>query len=165
MKRFILFLFITFTVSGCKLLESIIAEHGIFMCNLSNNEVVVWGTYDQTNGTRLPNERPVCEPINPIEEMSHYYSTFIMSEGKDWPKSLSDTDTIRVFVFDSEKYNETDWSTIRDQYLILLRYDFTKAELDALGWLIAYPPTPEMKDIKMWPPYEEVIKNAESLNP
>ena len=158
MKRFILFLFITFTVSGCKLLESIISEYGIFMCNLSNNEVVVWGTYDQTNGTRLPNERPVCERIHPIEEMSRYYSTFIMSEGKDWPKSLSDTDTIRVFVFDSEKYNETDWSTIRDQYLILLRYDFTKAELDALGWLIAYPPTPEMKDIKMWPPYEEVIK-------
>ncbi|MBO5419075.1 MAG: membrane lipoprotein lipid attachment site-containing protein [Bacteroidales bacterium] len=161
MKRFILFLFITFTVSGCKLLESIISEHGISMCNLSNNEVVVWGTYDQTMGTRLPDEKPVTELVVPSKNLSVSPYDFIMRQGYDWTKSLSATDTIRVFVFDSEKYKETDWSTIRDQYLILLRYDFTKAELDALGWLIAYPPTPEMKDIKMWPPYEEVIKNAQ----
>ena len=60
-----------------------------------------------------------------------------------------------MFVFDSEKYEKTDWSAIRDQYLILQRYDFTKAELDVLGWHISYPPSSEMKDIKMWSPYEE----------
>ena len=43
---------------------------------------------------------------------------------------------------DSEKYKETDWSTIRDQYSFLLRYDLTKAKLNVLGWRIAYPPTP-----------------------
>ena len=161
MKRFILFLFITFTVSGCKLLESIISEYGIFMCNLSNNEVVVWGTYDQTMGTRLPDEKPVTELVVPSKNLSVSPYEFIMSQGYDWTKSLSATDTIRVFVFDSEKYRETDWAAICDQYLILLRYDFTKAELDALGWHIAFPPTPEMKDIKMWPPYEEAIKNAQ----
>lgn len=49
---------------------------------------------------------------------------------------------IYAVVFDSEKYKETDWSTIRDQYLFLLRYDLTKAKLNVLGWRIAYPPTP-----------------------
>ncbi len=49
---------------------------------------------------------------------------------------------IYAVVFDSEKYKETDWSTIRDQYSFLLRYDLTKAELNVLGWRIAYPPTP-----------------------
>ena len=163
MKRFILFLLIAIAVSGCKFLESIISEYGIDMSNLSNNEVVVWGTYDQTNGTRLPNERPMCEPVRPTEDMSRYYSTFIMSESKAWPRSLSNTDTVRVFVLDKKQYDETDWDTIRDQYLILQRYDFAKADLNFLGWHIAYPPTPEMKDIKMWPSYEEAIKNAETL--
>ena len=49
---------------------------------------------------------------------------------------------IYAVVFDSEKYKETDWSTIRDQYSFLLRYDLTKAKLNVLGWRIAYPPTP-----------------------
>ena len=84
-----------------------------------------------------------------------------MNESKAWSRSLSNTDTVRVFVLDKKQYDETDWDTIRDQYLILQRYDFAKADLNFLGWHIAYPPTPEMKDIKMWPPYEEAIKNAE----
>lgn len=49
---------------------------------------------------------------------------------------------IYAVVFDSDKYKETDWSTIRDQYSFLLRYDLTKAKLNVLGWRIAYPPTP-----------------------
>ena len=165
MKRFILFSLIAFAVSGCKLLESIISDYGIFMRNDTNTNIVVWGTYDQTMGTRLPDEKSVTELVVPSKNLSVSPYEFIMGQGYDWTKSLSATDTIRVFVFDSEKYKETDWSTIRDQYLFLLRYDLTKAELDALGWRIAYPPTTKMKDIKMWPPYEEAIKNAESLKP
>lgn len=165
MKRFILYLFIAFVVSGCDLLRSIISDHGIFMRNDTNKRIVVWGTYDQTIGTRLPDERPVCELIVPSAYLEISPFVHIMKQGDDWTKSLSATDTIRVFVFDSEKYRETDWAAICDQYLILGRYDLTKAELDVLGWRIAFPPTPEMKDIKMWPPYEEAIKNTESLKP
>ena len=161
MKRFILFSLTAFAVSSCKFLESIISEYGIWMNNLSNNEVVVWGTYVQTNGTKLPNERPVCDQVDRTADMSFYYSDVIMKQGKDWRKDLSATDTIRIFVFDKEIFEKTHWSVIRDQYLILQRYDFTKAELATLGWHIAYPPTLEMKDIKMWPPYEEAIKQYE----
>ena len=161
MKRFILFLLIAFVVSGCDLLRSIISYHGIFMRNDTNKSIVVWGTYDQTIGTRLPDERPVCESIVPSAHMEISPFVHIMVQKDDWPKSLSDTDTIRIVVFDSEKFEKTDWEAIRDQYLILQRYDFSKADLNFLGWHIAYPPTPEMKDIKMWPSYEEAIKNAE----
>lgn len=125
------------------------------MRNDTDKRIVVWGTYNQTIGTRLPDEKPVTELVVPSKNLSVSPYVFIMGQGYDWTKSLSDTDTIRVYVFDSEKYKETDWSAIRDQYLILQRYDFTKAELDVLGWHISYPPSSEMKDIKMWPPYEE----------
>ena len=51
-----------------------------------------------------------------------------------------------------------------DEYYV--RYDLTLDDIYSLcdndGVLhVSYPPSPEMKHIKMWPPYEEVIKNAE----
>ena len=108
---------------------------------------------DTTAGTSLPDEKPVCELVAPATNLQIYPYEFIMGQRNDWTKSLSDTDTIRVFVFDSKQYEETDWFAIRDQNLILQRYDFSRADLDVMGWHIAYPPTPEMKDIKMWPSY------------
>ena len=47
MKRFILFLLIAIAVPGCKFLESIIADYGIFVRNDTNDHLIVWGTYDQ----------------------------------------------------------------------------------------------------------------------
>ena len=143
-------------LSGCSFCETLVGtEYGIYMRNDTDKRIIVWGTYNQTLGTGLPEERPAGELIVPSADLDISPFEFIMVQGHDWTKSLSDTDTIRVFVFDSEKYEETDWSAIRDQYLILRRYDFTQADLDILGWHIAYPPSSEMKDIKMWPSYEE----------
>ena len=143
-------------LSSCSFFEALVGtEYGIYMRNDTDKRIVVWGTYDQTIGTRLPEERPVGELIVPSANLDISPYDFIMAQGRDWAKSLSGTDTVRVFVFDSEEYEKTDWSAIRDQYLILQRYDFTKAELDVLGWHISYPPSSEMKDIKMWPPYKE----------
>ena len=43
---------------------------------------------------------------------------------------------IYAVVFDSDKYKETEWSTIRDQYSFLLRYDLTKANTtDAINFV------------------------------
>ena len=61
------------------------------------------------------------------------------------------------------------WDRNLDCYendLYYVRYDLTLDDIYSLcdndGVLHAsYPPSPEMKHIKMWPPYEEVIKNAE----
>lgn len=74
-----------------------------------------------------------------------------------------------LFVYKWEPTSESDEEYFsNDEYYI--RYDLTINDIFALrdkgGILsISYPPTPEMKDIKMWPPYEEAIKNAESLKP
>ena len=74
-------------------------------------------------------------------------------------------DTLIIQVFDSRIIDEYIWSKIRSDYMILQQYFLSLENLQSVDWRISYPPTPEMKDIKMWPPYEEVIKNAESLNP
>ena len=159
MKRFILFLFIAFAVSGCKWLEEIITEYGVFIKNTSDKTIGVWGTYKQSNAL-LPQNKPFIKDV--ARTSSQFTHDFIMSERRDWLKDLSDRDTIRIFIFDREIVRNTDWSIIRDQYLVQQRYDITAAELMAIGWNFAYPPTPEMKDVKMWPPYEEAIKQHES---
>ena len=74
-------------------------------------------------------------------------------------------DTLIIQVFDSRIIDEYIWSKIRSDYMILQQYFVSLENLQSVDWRISYPPTPEMKGIKMWPPYEEAIKNAESLKP
>lgn len=67
-------------------------------------------------------------------------------------------DTVSFFIFDVNVVDTCSWDDIVQNYWVLQRYDFTKEDLDRIRCQISYPPSPEMKDIKMWPPYEEVIK-------
>ena len=60
-----------------------------------------------------------------------------------------------VFIFDSEVLENIEWKEIRDNYMILKRYDLSLEDLQKLDFTLYYPPTEEMKDIKMYPPYEE----------
>lgn len=74
-------------------------------------------------------------------------------------------DTLIIQVFDSRIIDEYTWEKIRSDYMILQQYFVSLENLQSVDWEITFPPTPEMKDIKMWPPFEEAIKNAEFLKP
>lgn len=71
------------------------------------------------------------------------------------------SDTLIIQVFESEIIDTYSWSKIRSDYMILQQYFVSLENLQSINWRISYPPTPEMKDIKMWPPYEEAIKQDE----
>ena len=164
MKRLILFLFIAFAVSGCKYLESIISIYGLWMRNDTVKTIGVWGTYEQPTDTLLPQNKPNIEFIPESAYLDDKWNNpydMVMGDSYNWLKQLSDNDTIRIYIFDLEVFENTDWSIIREQYLVKQRYDFTKEQLRGLTLRFSYPPTPEMKDIKMWPPYEEAIKQDE----
>ena len=62
-----------------------------------------------------------------------------------------------VFILSYETYLEKGWEGIRDDYDILVRYDLTYDNLKALNDTIPFPPSEAMKEMKMWPPYEEVV--------
>ena len=53
-----------------------------------------------------------------------------------------------------------DLSVILATYNILCRYDLSGNDIKQLDYTIPYPPSPVMKDMKMYPPYEEVIKTG-----
>ncbi len=62
-------------------------------------------------------------------------------------------DTLCVFVFNADTLEFYGWDYVKEHYLIAQRYDLTLNDLYRLDWQLAFPPTPEMRDIKMWPPY------------
>ena len=64
-------------------------------------------------------------------------------------------DTIRIFIFDTDTLAKYSWEEISRNYNILQRYDLTLKDMKLLKHDIYYPPTPAMRNIKMWPPYSE----------
>ncbi|MBQ7280192.1 MAG: hypothetical protein IJR13_05685 [Bacteroidales bacterium] len=77
-------------------------------------------------------------------------------------KSLH-TDTLSFFIIKATDIDEYSYYNVRQKYLILQRYDmgiqqaikyYNKEYFDnSQRRCLFFPPTEEMKDIKMWPPY------------
>ena len=64
------------------------------------------------------------------------------------------SDTLWIYVLDSVKLN----SGVTSLDAVRQCYGVTLSDLYRLNWTISYPPTPEMKDIKMYPVYSESAK-------
>ncbi len=85
-----------------------------------------------------------------------YYLTF---------EEMMPYDTMRVFVFDG-KYEDVLIPIENDLYLV--RYDISIGDAQRLinkeGELeIHFPPDERMKDIKMWPKYEDVVTRYDNV--
>ncbi|MDO5666027.1 MAG: hypothetical protein Q4G63_12340 [Bacteroidia bacterium] len=84
--------------------------------------------------------------IKPYSDRTYIYN---------YPHSRNKSDTLSFFIWDTELANAIAWDSIRLKNMILQRYDITYWELESLKWEISYPPSPKMRDIKMYPPYKE----------
>jgi hypothetical protein len=62
-------------------------------------------------------------------------------------------DTIMCFVFDAYILEHESSQTIKDNYLILQRYDLSLGDVKQLEWELPFPPTEKMKYMQMYPPY------------
>ena len=51
---------------------------------------------------------------------------------------------------------EKSWADIRKDNDYIVRYDLTYYDLLELDLTIPFPPTEDMRDMKMWPPYDEI---------
>ena len=63
--------------------------------------------------------------------------------------------SLNYFLFYPDTLAKYDWETIRKDYKILIRYDLSRQDLKKLDWCFYYPPTEEMKGMKMFPPYKK----------
>jgi len=64
-------------------------------------------------------------------------------------------DTLSIFFFNRDTLRKYPWETIRKDYNILKRYDLSIQDIQLLDYEISYPPNEAMKEMKMYPPYEE----------
>ena len=62
-------------------------------------------------------------------------------------------DTLMVWIFDVQENMHMGWDSVIDNHVVLQNYYLSIKDLQSLDWRIYYPPTPEMRKMKMWPPY------------
>ena len=53
--------------------------------------------------------------------------------------SKSKSGVMTIFLFDKAVVDTVPWNKIREDYLILKRYELTLQQLDSLNWTITYP--------------------------
>ena len=110
-------------------------------------------TYPDTtlSEIRIPTWNP--SPVKKGEKQA-FYEVHTSSWSKFY-KRVVPNDTISFIVYDFEVLENLEWSEIRDEYKILKRYDLSIQDMQMLDYEITYPPTEAMKNIKMYPKYEE----------
>lgn len=146
------------TLSGC---ESWMEEHlGRTIVDFQNNaeyEISVYSIlippyslhtiiYPDTN---LPFAIPRVVDVKAGDYQTIYDSRTNL---EDFYKEYS-TDTISLFVFSTELMHTAGWDSIRNFYAVLQRYDISLNDFRSMFYHPTFPPTEEMRNIKMWPPY------------
>ena len=84
--------------------------------------------------TLLPN-KPYGHVINPFEQI-----VIINMDANKWQAYFKGGgDTTCIFIIERDTFSKYDWKDVRENYRILK----------------VYPPSEKMKDMKMYPPYEQ----------
>ncbi len=81
-------------------------------------------------------------------------SIFIRRTWEDFFKDFP-SDTLSIYIFHTDTLNKYSWKEICEDYLVLKRYDLSLYDLKKLNFKVPYPPSPIMRDMKMYPPYED----------
>lgn len=68
---------------------------------------------------------------------------------------FKEIDTFSIFIFNKDTFDAYSWDELRNGKRVLRRYDLSGTDVRTLNSVIPYPPTEEMRYMKMWPPYEE----------
>lgn len=63
------------------------------------------------------------------------------------------SDTLSFIVYDIDTLNKYPPETIRNNYMILKRYDLSIYDLQKLDYTLYYPPSETMRNMKMFPPF------------
>ena len=111
---------------------------------------------DDTIYTCITNCYPDTLPNTDFFHINYHYPKVVpdgvyTQKDRDPKKS---NDMFCLFIIAKDTMEKYDFNTIRIGYKILQRYDLSGKNF--ARYKISYPPTEEMKDIKMYPPYSNV---------
>ena len=99
--------------------------------------------------TSLRATRPGLQAVPPSDKRWH--DSWIPWEDvyKEFP-----ADTMSIFFIDNSVYEQTDWEEVRNEYKILMRYDLSIKDLQQLNFVVPYPPTSAMRNMKIFQPLD-----------
>lgn len=107
--------------------------------NTSSNDIVVFRSFH----SEINNDLPV---LNPYMDDSQISGNLIESNSENkYPEAyrelfeIESFNLLTIILFSKDTIDQVSWERIRDEYLILRRYNFTLEDLEALDWTIEYP--------------------------
>lgn len=118
-------------------------RYPLFLVNKSNQSLAYYLAIDDGISsntaypdTLLPVDKITSGTVPPFE------TKMIEDSGLKW-EIIFDTylpqDTLSVFIFNADTLSSVSWSKIREEYLILKRYDLSLSDLEEMDWTITYP--------------------------
>ena len=78
----------------------------------------------------------------------------LMDLERTYYESLKDKDSVAISVYDGERVEAND----SDNFIVC--YLLSSEDLKKLHFQVSYPPTEDMKDVYMYPTYEEVLRQS-----
>ena len=159
--KILILLFVLVACSGCK--KDYFGSDNASIKNMSDNNIVL--IQDYLFYDRYDNDTVLKEDFSIYETSTRIVKPGDSSIFKYWNKShknaISPTDTFSVFILDEDVYYLCSWLDICKNYKVLSRYDLSGDDIINLQYTVPYPPSPAMKDMKMYPPYEKILKEVE----
>ena len=132
---------------------------------LKNQTTLLLSTYvaDGTNsGFSYPDTNLTNKAVNSFcltEHIKETFSIYIQSAYSYGYLVIGTSNKVlSIYVFSQDEVQEIGWESIFKNNQFLVRYDLTKKDLNKLKGKLCFPPDEKMKEVRMYPPYEEVIK-------
>jgi len=134
----LLFLALVLCSNSCEKAPFVDKFYDIIVINNSSRDVYVHkadlDAEKQYPDTLLPSSNATFLKI-PANKRGYFDSK------TPWEENIKNlpSDTLSVFFIDGSTFENEEWDTIRDNYLILERYDFSIEDLKKSNFTITYP--------------------------
>jgi len=140
MKNIILLLSTFIMTVSCRYENTADCHQVLTFENTTNKHIYVSSSFKYPNTEAFkyhpdPLLSPVDSKIEALEENTH-----ILSGRTCYEVSLENAESsiIMVYVFDGTTLETSTWQTVKDNNLVLKRYDLTLEDLEGMNWEIIY---------------------------
>ncbi len=157
-KSNIIFVLPILLCGKCDVLENN-RGYSVSMYNKSNHSINVYFNDDENYKSIYP-DTIITDFRNRLGQkiLSTEKKTLISSSSSTLENMFEvsvPNDVLSLFIIHSDTLAKYPWETIRKNYNILKRYDLSIQDIQLLDFTVPYPPTPEMAEMRQYPPYDE----------
>ena len=143
------------------------SHHHIDFYNSTDYALYIDRSFDYPD-TSVLHFRNVMTPGWNLKVESHSNNHSALEHFESYECELSECRSSRnnilmVFVFNADTLETHGWDYAKEHNMVMQRYDLSLTDLQNLNWTLTFPPTEEMRNIKMWPPYGTYDENGNRL--